>query len=642
MRTHNTAMIRILGTLAVCALLLLPGCGNPMDPQDTSTGKTVETGTLSLTLDRWDIGRTIMPGITRHDFAGFILDFTSVCVVYGIGNTTISVSHTADFFADGGTVELHAGIWDLRVTAFLEGGEGGLSEAARGTLKGIDVPPGGTVEARVTLAPITTGIGTFAWNIGFDGSITAAQMEITLLDETPPPGLSLIPLVVDGTPSIENNPGSVELYAGRYRVVFTLYNDRGERTGISEVLHVYRNMESGFAGTFGPGHFPSTLLDYILETWDGTRWNLAEAGITAWHFSFAGVGIAGIYDNNFDDIVPWFDRLSAATASTDGTGLRALADAALVGMGTDAGFTTAAVYRLAVQSAIEALAVNGSALVFRWEAGYETLVVDIGTVHAVEIDFGRPLPLLPLLDGTVRISGTARVGQTLAADTADLGGSGTVSFQWYRGTAPIPGAVGPIYVVHVDDVGHAIMVRATRAGNLGSVVSGLTGVIFPPPDPARFAWVEGGTFLMGSNPGGNVTPMRNVTLSSFYMSRFQVTQGEWYDVMGTWPSFFTGTNRYGTGELVGGVFDRRNLPVERVSWYDAIVFANRLSLARGLTPAYELPNVWPNPTSWSSDPGTWGSVPTISRNALWDNVRKVSGSTGYRLPTEAQWEFAAR
>jgi len=157
-----------------------------------------------------------------------------------------------------------------------------------------------------------------------------------------------------------------------------------------------------------------------------------------------------------------------------------------------------------------------------------------------------------------------------------------------------------------------------------------------------FIRVDGGTFLMGYCPSGaSETPLRYVTVSGFYMSRFPITQGEWYDVMyhlpgtgvGTQrPSFFDGTNN-SAGTTVTPTFDRRSLPVERVSWYEVLVFANRLSIMRGLSPAYSI--------NGSTNPADWGPVPPTP-DATWDNVEIVSGSTGYRLPTEAQWEFAAR
>jgi len=123
----------------------------------------------------------------------------------------------------------------------------------------------------------------------------------------------------------------------------------------------------------------------------------------------------------------------------------------------------------------------------------------------------------------------------------------------------------------------------------------------PTPAPSNFVRIQGGTFQMGSPRGGNRNerPARNVTVSGFYMSRHPVTQREWVEVMGTNPSRFRGDNR----------------PVEQVSWFDAIEFANQRSRRAGLTPAYTITGTGANRTvSWN-------------RNA-----------NGYRLPTEAEWE----
>ncbi len=112
--------------------------------------------------------------------------------------------------------------------------------------------------------------------------------------------------------------------------------------------------------------------------------------------------------------------------------------------------------------------------------------------------------------------------------------------------------------------------------------------------------VEGGTFQMGSDSGDeDEKPVHAVTLSSFYMGKYEVTQAQWQAVMGSNPSNFKGDN----------------LPVEQVSWYDAVEFCNKLSLKEGLTPCYS------------------GSGTSITCDFT---------ANGYRLPTEAEWEYAAR
>jgi formylglycine-generating enzyme required for sulfatase activity len=117
-----------------------------------------------------------------------------------------------------------------------------------------------------------------------------------------------------------------------------------------------------------------------------------------------------------------------------------------------------------------------------------------------------------------------------------------------------------------------------------------------PPAPAGFVWLSGGQFTMGSpdseqDRSSSEGPQTEVTLTQgFYLGQHEVTQGEYLAVIGSNPSYFTGdTNR----------------PVEQVSWFDATNYCGQLT-ARERT------------------------------------AGRISTNWAYRLPKEAEWEYACR
>jgi formylglycine-generating enzyme required for sulfatase activity len=142
-----------------------------------------------------------------------------------------------------------------------------------------------------------------------------------------------------------------------------------------------------------------------------------------------------------------------------------------------------------------------------------------------------------------------------------------------------------------------------------------------------FRYVPAGSFMLRQDGTATSPPDLTMTISQgYWMGETEVTQELFQAVMGTNPSNFT------SGAASGEIQNRR--PVEKVNWYDAIAFCNKLSLAAGKDPVYSVGGI----TDWAAL--SYDSIPTVD-DSTWNAATMDMSKNGYRLPTEMEWMWAA-